>query len=66
MKCQFLFSGKNKKKLDQIAFSNSEYACCPDASYQVSAQSELGFLRCRKCEKNNNGLQRDDRQQATA
>ena len=42
-------------------FSNSESACHPNASDQLSAQSDLPFRsRCQKCEK----LTTDDRQQA--
>ena len=42
-------------------FNNSESACRPNASDQLSAQSDLPFRsRCRKCEK----LMTDDRQQA--
>ena len=33
-------------------FSHSKSTCCPNASYQVSVQSDLQFWRrCRKCEK---------------
>ena len=55
--------------LEQNHFKNSKSPCSPNASHQVSAQSDLRFWRrCRKCEKlMTDGPERmDDRQQATA
>ena len=44
--------------------SNSDSPCHPNASHQLSAQSELQFRRCRKCEKltTDDGRTTDNRQ----